>query len=823
MDKVQPLPVEALYSPTDPGQLGFKTTDDLQDIQETLGQSRAVDAIRFGVGMERKGYNIYAMGPSGVGKRSLVQRHFYERAAIEPTPPDWVYVFNFENEYKPCVFSLPAGKGTEFQREMERFVNDMRGTLQASFESDEYQARRQVIEQKYQEQQEKALESVQEKARQSGFTMVRTPGGMVFAPMRDGEVLSPEQFQNLSDEERSQIEAHLEELQNELQQVLQRAPGFQREAGQDLKRLNQEITEYAVGGQIDDLQAKYAEFSQIVSYLEEVEKDVIDHAGDFLSSEENMDGNRLMAVLTARMQASQEASLQRYNVNLLVDNRELNGAPVIFEDNPTYQNLVGRVEHTAQMGALTTNFTLIKAGALHRANGGYLILDARKVLQQPYAWEGLKRTLQSGQIRIESLGQMLSVISTTSLEPEPIPLDVKVALFGDRDLYYLLQRFEPEFDELFKVQADFEDIMERNESQKDYARLIATIVREHQLHPFDSGAVARVIEQSSRMVEDSERLTTEVDKVTDLLQEADYWSRQNGQTVVTAADVQKAIDAQIYRADRLRERVQETILRGTFLIDTSGEVVGQVNGLSVIQLGGFAFGRPSRITASVRMGKGDVIDIEREVDMSGPIHSKGVLILSGFLNERYAQERPLSLSASLVFEQSYSGVEGDSASSAELYALLSAIAEEPVRQSLAVTGAINQKGQVQAIGGVNEKIEGFFDICVARGLTGDQGVLIPATNVKHLMLREDVRRAVADGNFKIFPVEHIDQGIELLTGMPAGEPDEEGSYPEGTINGKVQARLKRLAELAEKRQAKAQAEAKIEMETDGARKKEANE
>jgi lon-related putative ATP-dependent protease len=651
--------------------------------------------------------------------------------------------------------------------------------------------------------------------------MVRTPAGMVFAPMKDGEVLSPEQFQNLSDEERKQIETQLEALQNDLQQVLQRAPSLQRDAAQELKALNQEITQYAVGGQIDDLQAKYADFSQIVSFLDEVEKDVIEHAGDFLTSEENAEGNRLMSVLAARMQASQEASMMRYKVNLLVDNRELHGAPVIYEDNPTYQNLVGRVEHVAQLGALTTNFTLIKAGALHQANGGYLILDVRKVLQQPYAWEGLKRALQAGQIRIESLGQMLSVISTASLEPEPIDLKVKVALFGDRELYYLLQRYEPEFDQLFKVQADFEDVMERDEKQKDYARLIATLVHHSKLRPFDSGAVARVIEQSSRMVEDSERLTTEVDKVTDLLQEADYWSRQNGHPVVMKADVQKAIDEQIYRADRVRQRVQETILRGTFLIDTRGEVVGQVNGLAVLQLGGFAFGRPNRITASVRTGKGDVIDIEREVDLGGPIHSKGVLILTGFLNGRYALEQPLSLSASLVFEQSYSGVEGDSASSAELYSLLSAIAEAPIRQSLAVTGAVNQKGQVQAIGGVNEKVEGFFDICSARGLTGSQGVLIPSTNVKDLMLRADVRQAVAEGKFRIFPVEHVDQGIELLTGVPAGEADAEGNYPADTINGKVQTRLKRLAELAEKRQAKAVA--KVEIQESDSKEKEAEE
>jgi lon-related putative ATP-dependent protease len=492
-------------------------------------------------------------------------------------------------------------------------------------------------------------------------------------------------------------------------------------------------------------------------------------------------------------------ALRRYQVNVLVDHSESEGAPVIYEDNPTYQNLVGRVEHMAQMGALLTDFSLIKAGTLHQANGGYLILDARKVLTQPYAWDGLKRVLQSGKIRIESVGQMLSLVSTISLEPEAIPLQVKVALFGEQLLYYMLWQLDPDFRELFKVAADFASDMDRSDdSQQLYARLIATLVRQDELRPFDRSAVARVIEHSARTVGDADKLSTQMRGLNDLLQEADYWAGQSKKEAVTAADVQRAIDAQIFRSDRMRERAQEAILRETLLIDTEGAQVGQVNGLSVISLGNFWFGRPSRITAQVRLGKGEVIDIEREVKLGGPLHSKGVLILSGFLGARYAGESPLSLSASLVFEQSYGGVDGDSASSAELYALLSAIAQVPIKQSLAVTGSVNQFGQVQAIGGVNAKIEGFFDICLARGLTGEQGVLIPAANVKHLMLRQDVVEAVEKGQFHVYSVETIDQGIDILTGVPAGEPDEVGCYPEGTINYRVK---KRLSELAEKRQA----------------------
>jgi lon-related putative ATP-dependent protease len=468
---------------------------------------------------------------------------------------------------------------------------------------------------------------------------------------------------------------------------------------------------------------------------------------------------------------------------------------VIYEDHPIYNNLVGRIEHLAQMGALLTDFTLIKSGALHRANGGYLILDARQLLLQPYAWDALKRVLRSRELRIESLGQALSLVSTVSLEPQPIPLDVKVVLVGERLLYYLLHRYDPDFGELFKVEADFSEGMDRtSENNLLYARLLATLIRREKLRSLDRGAVARVIEQSARAMGDAEKLSVHLLSIVDLLREADYWADVADNDAMTAADVQRAIDAQIHRADRLRERLQERIQRGTILIDTAGERVGQVNGLSVLQLGHFAFGRPNRITARVRLGKGEVVDIEREVELGGPIHSKGVLILSGFLSGRYVVDRPLSLSASLVFEQSYGGVEGDSASMAELCALLSALADVPIKQSWAMTGSVNQHGEAQPIGGVNEKIEGFFDVCQARGLPGEQGVIIPVSNVKDLMLRPDVVEAVRAGRFHVHAVQTVDRALELLTGMPAGERDEEGNFPEGSINQRVEARLIDLVE-----------------------------
>jgi lon-related putative ATP-dependent protease len=619
--------------------------------------------------------------------------------------------------------------------------------------------------------------------------------------MREGEVMSAEEIQGLSEEERKRLEGEVEELQGELQKIVRQVPGWQRGIQERLKELNREIAQYAVGGLIDDLRQKYRDNEKIVQHLDAVQKDVVQNARGVLAGEEEQANlSAMLRGLSGGQQTVSESPLmRRYRVNVVVSHSEPQGAPVVYEDNPTYQNLIGRVEHQAQLGALVTDFNLIKAGALHKANGGYLILDARKVLLQPYAWEGLKRVLQSREIRIESVGQMLSLITTTSVEPEPIPLDVKVALFGDPEIYYLLYYYDPDFAELFKVSADFASQMDRNdENQELFARMIATLVRRENLQPFARSGVARILEQSARMLGDADKLSVHMRDISDLLRESSYWASQNGNTAVTAADVERAVDARIYRSDRIRERVQESIQRNILLIDTREERVGQVNGLSVLQLGNFAFGQPSRITARVWLGKGNVINIEREVEMSGPIHSKGVLILSGFMGERYATDTPLALSASLVFEQSYAGIEGDSASSAELYALLSAIAGVPIKQSLAVTGSVNQHGQVQAIGGVNQKIEGFFDVCKAQGLTGDQGVLIPASNVQHLMLRRDVVDAVREGLFHVYSVDSIDRGMEILTGVPSGEKDEEGNYPRDSINYLVARRLEKMAERSKR-------------------------
>ena len=782
------LDLDALYTRCDPASFDFETTADLEDGIDIVGQPRAVESVQFAVGMTHEGYNLFALGPAGTGKQFIVEHFLKQDAASKPIPPDICYVTNFEEPNRPTLLHLPAGTGMKLKQDMDSLVEEIGTALPAAFESEEYQARLHSVRQEFKERHEKRLEELQEKAKAKGFTMLQTPLGMVFAPVKEGEVITNKSFEQFSEEEQKRLEAEIEELQSELQRLLRRLPRWERELRGKVRELNRDITNFALGHLLEELLEKYSEFPALIHYLEAVQRDLSQYAKEFLQAPEPQ--------AATPGERPQEASplARRYRANVLIDHTHQQGAPVIYEDHPGYENLIGRMEHISQMGTLFTDFNLIKPGALHRANGGYLVLDVRPLLMQPYAWEALKRALQARQIKIESLGQALSMVSTVSLEPEPVPLDVKVILLGDRMLYYLLCQRDPEFGELFKVAADFDDRFERNDdTQQVYARLIGTLARKEELRAFDRSAVARVIEQSARIVGDSEKLSGRIAGLADLLREADYWAGVSGSTTVSATDVGRAIDAQTHRVDRVREQMQDEVLRNTIYIDTEGSKVGTVNGLAVLQLGNFTFGRPSRITARTRLGKGEVVNVEREVELSGPIHSKGVLILTGFLGARYAANQPLSLSASLVFEQSYSGVDGDSASSTELYALLSAISGVGLKQSLAVTGSVNQHGEVQAIGGANYKIEGFFDLCKARGLTGDQGVLIPASNVRHLMLREDVVDAARNGQFHVYPVETIDQGIELLTGIEAGERDESGNYPPESINGRVQERLTEMA------------------------------
>jgi lon-related putative ATP-dependent protease len=797
MTVLKPLDVRQLCWRLDAGELPFKTTAELPDLVEIVGQERATEAIRFGLGIRREGYNLFVLGPSGTGRHDIVRRFLDEQAATEPVPPDWCYVFNFEQPHKPLALRLPAGIGTQLRRHMERLVEDLRAAIPAAFEAEEYRARRQEIDEGLKEKHEGAFEELRRDAESHGVTLIRTPGGMAFAPVRKGEVISPAEFEKLPADEQKRIEAVISSLQERLERIVHQIPQWKRDIQNRIRELDRQVTMAAVGHLLEELKKAYETYPSVLRYLDAVEQSVIENADDFKRGEEGAEITFLGIPIGRAGAGAAAVSLRRYQVNVLIDHGASRGAPVVYEDNPAHPELVGRVEHLAQMGALVTDFTLIKPGALHRANGGYLVLDVRKILMQPYAWEGLKRCLASRAVRIESLGQMLSLVSTVSLEPEPIPIELKVVLVGERMLYYLLQYYDPDFRDLFKVAADFGEDMERRDGDHlQYSRLIATLARRENLLPFDRAAVARLIEQAARLADDIDKLTVNMRDLADLLRESDYWARDNGRAHVARDDVQRAIEARTRRSDRLRERLYDNIRRGTILIDTQGDKVGQVNGLSVVGLGDFMFGHPSRITARVRLGKGEVLDIQREVELGGPIHSKGVLILSAFLGARYCADRPLSLSASLTFEQTYGEVEGDSASSAELYALLSALAEAPIRQSLAVTGSVNQHGEIQPIGGVNEKVEGFFDVCNSRGLTGDQGVLIPAANVRHLMLRDDVVEACARGKFHVYPVSRIDEGMALLTGIPAGERGADGRFPEASLNRRTEERLIVLAELA---------------------------
>jgi lon-related putative ATP-dependent protease len=789
---VRSLSPEDLCRRCDPSRLPFQTTADLVDLDLPLGQDRAAEALRFGTAIRQDGYNVFALGPPGVGKESLVTRVVRQRAAGEKPPSDWCYLYNFEDRHRPRAVELPAGRAVQFRTDMQKLVEELRVAIPAIFEGEEYRTRLSVLEKQLEEKREEAMRRVQEHAREKGVSMVRTPMGIALAPTREGEVLDPEQFRQLPSEQQQRIQKDIAALQEELGAVLRSVPQLERDHRERVKDMNKEVALFAVGHLIDDLRGRYADLPPVLAHLDAVQRDVVENVHDFLGGGEAED-----AASQIRKLLAETPSLHRYGVNVMVDHSGAAGAPVVTEDLPTHPNLVGRIEHHAHFGTLVTDFTLIRPGALHRANGGYLVLDARKVLTQPFAWDDLKRALRTREIRIEPPERLVGLSGAASLDPEPIPLQVKVALTGERFLYHLLAAYDPDFLELFKVAADFEDQIDRTpENELSYARLVATLARAGKLRPFDREAVARVLERAARLAGDGERLSAHLQGIADLLREASHLAGEAGRETVGRADVQAAIDGQIRRADRVRQRLQEEIGRGTILIDTRGATVGQVNGLSVYQLGQFAFGSPSRITARVRMGKGEVVDIEREVELGGPIHSKGVLILAGFLGARYAADRPLTLSASLVFEQSYSGVEGDSASSAELYALLSALAGLPVRQSIAVTGSVNQLGEVQAIGGVNEKVEGFFDVCRARGLDGSQGVLLPASNVKHLMLREDVVEAVRADQFHLWAVENVDQGIEVLTGVPAGERGPDGRWPEGSVNARVAARVAEMAERA---------------------------
>ncbi|MDO8986221.1 Lon protease family protein [Cypionkella sp.] len=787
------LTVKDLQVCCDPALLDFEDTSNLEPLPGLIGQERALGAIKLAASITHADFNLFVLGPGGAGRHSAVQTLLEIEAANRSVPPDWVYVNDFANPDWPKAIALPSGTAQPLQKALEALVDDLATDIPALFESEQYQSRRSAFEQRLAARKQDAFEKVVEKSQGRGVTIMRTPMGFAIAGVRNGEVIKPDDFSTLSDSDRKAIESAVSLTEKDLEKHLKSIPRVEKDHRAAVALLNAEMAEQAVNESLETVFQTFGAIEAIKPYLASLRTDLIENAEIFLREG---NGRQEGPFPAARARIHDEPAFHRYAVNVMVSNDPATstGAPIITEPLPSLSNLIGKVDHISTMGALVTDFTLIRSGALHRANGGYLILDATRVLGEPLAWEALKRCLETRAIRISSAAEMLSLISTSTLEPEPIPLQVRVVLVGDALVQLLLTLYDPDFSRLFKLAADFSHDMPRTaESVGLFARMVAGACERDGLNPVSRDGVAVLIDVASRAAEDQGRMSLRIGTLWDLLREADFLTSASGKSVIDASQIAAARAAAEHRADRVRERLQQLIEEGTLIVATSGSTVGQVNGLTVTSSGLFGFGLPVRITARVRMGTGKVIDIEREVKLGGPIHSKGVLILSSYLATHYAGEVPLSLWASLVFEQSYGGIEGDSASVAELCALLSALAGIPISQSLAITGSINQMGEVQPIGGVNEKIEGFFDTCKAAGLTGQQGVLIPRRNVRNLMLRHDVIEAVSKGQFRIYAIAHVDEAMELLTGLAAGKRSGNGDFEDGSVNANVETRLRDFA------------------------------
>lgn len=786
---INELPPENLRKICDAKFIRCKTTEDLFPLREIIGQERAVRALKFGLGIRDHGFNIYVAGFPGTGRKTAVKNFVEEIARDRPVPPDWCYVNNFSNQYEPRAIQLPAGKGKIFQNDVKNLVENIRTALPKAFESDDYASRREATIRGLEKQRKMLIDKLNAKAQQEGFLIQSTPIGLLLIPVINGKRLSQEELLSLPQETKTKIQEKRGKLEAELRNTMRQFSDMERKIREEVKKLNREVAIYAIGHLVEELIEKYAENSDITDYLKNMQNDILNNLYQFIKRGEPQ---QQMPFPVPWMK---ETQFKKYEVNVVVDNSDCKGAPVIMETNPNYQNLVGRTEKEAQFGALVTDFTMIRSGSLHKANNGFLIIPVEDLLRNPFSYEGLKRALRDQKIVMEEPQERYGFISTKSLKPEPIPLHIKVILIGNPYLYQQLFILDTDFKELFKVKAEFDTTMVRNEENvQKYSAFVCTLCQKENLKHLDKLALAKLIEYSQRIAQDQKKLSTRFAEVGDIVREANFYADQEKSDVIMEEHVRKAIEEKVYRSKLVQEKIQEMISRGILLIDTEAEKVGQVNGLSVMGLGDFAFGTPSRVTASVGLGREGVIDIERESKMGGPVHTKGVLILSGYLNETYAQDTPLSLSTRLVFEQSYGGVEGDSASSTELYAILSALSGLPIRQNIAVTGSVNQKGEVQAIGGVNEKIEGFFEVCKTKGLTGYQGVMIPESNVQNLMLKEEIVDAVKTGKFHIYTAKNVDEGIEILTGTRAGKKLQDGTFEEGTVNYRVSKKLKDMAE-----------------------------
>jgi lon-related putative ATP-dependent protease len=788
---VTPLPPEQYRHRFDVTLVDCTSTRDLKPLEEIVGQKRALAALTFGLNIGEKGFNLYVSGVYGTGRKSAVRKFLAELAKTKPQGQDWIYVNNFTNPYEPNAIRLPPGMGKEFRDDMSTFIEEAKRFIPKVFESEDYVNRRDAAIRDIEEEKVRLLSHIDEVAKEKGFVIQSGPQGLLTTPLKEnGEPYLQEEFVVLPPEVQAEYGKRKDELMAELRNTFRQVRDQDQKGSETIGQLNQEVALAAIGHRVAALKDKYETVDEISAYIDAVQADIVENLPQFMPEPPQQQ-------LPPQFQNPlfRELAMRKYEVNVIVDNAANGGAPVVYEQNPSYQNLFGKIEKEVQYGVVATDFTMIRPGSIHNANGGYLVLLVEDLFRNQFSWDGLKTALKTGEVVVEEPGERMGFISTKGIKPEPIPLSLKVVIIGTPEIHQILTSGDPDFSELFKVRADFDTVMDRTEENvRNYASFICGLCGEYDLRHLDASAVARVIEYGSRLADDQNKLTTRFSAVADVIREASYYAVLDASEFTTDRHIMKAVEEKIYRSNLVQEKIQEYITKGIFLIETEGETVGQVNGLSVMGAGDIAFGRPSRVTASIGTGRGGIIDIEREAAMGGPTHTKGVLILSGYLNAMYAQDKPLSLSARLVFEQSYGGIDGDSASSTELYSILSALAGLPINQAIAVTGSVNQKGEVQAIGGVNEKLEGLFDVYKAKGLTGKQGAMIPASNVQNLMLKDEIIEAAREGKFTIYPVTTIDEGIEVLTGVPAGKRQEDGTFEEGTVNYLVDKRLREMAE-----------------------------
>lgn len=768
----------------DPSMFNFETTADIEPLDQVIGQERAVRAITFGLEMKSAGYHIFVTGPEGTGKTTIVQELIRKAAKALPTPADWCMVNNFKDEYRPRALPVNPGQAARFAKSLNRLITDLKIRLPKEFQTDPFREKIIEIQKKYGQQIKDHFEALDRSALEKHLKLDKTPSGYQTIALNGEAPYTEEEFESLSDQERAGIEQTVQSFQEEIQTAMREVNRINNTQQKEIQQLAEELARFVVKNRLDLVRENYQDQAEILQFLDELQEDMVDNVALFLPRQQETDGNG------DAPENVRELSMNRYRVNVLQDRSGIEGAPVVFETNPTYQNVFGRIEKKAFMGTLVTDFTMVQSGSLLQANGGFLILEVGSVLANPQVWESLKRALQNKMLCIEDMAQNMGM-GTASLRPTPVALDVKVILLGGYEPFQILQNYDPKFNKIFRVRADFDyEVVRTDETVRLYAQFIARVCREESLLPFTPDGVSAMVEYSEKAIDSKNKLSLRFGSVVGVIEEADYWARKENADRVTSVQVVKAFTEYRFRYNLYEEKIHENYVEDTIMIDVAGEEVGQVNALAVYQMGEIAFGRPSRITAETFMGKSGVINIERESKLSGKTHDKGVLILSGYLGRTFAQRYPLSLSISLTFEQSYSGIDGDSASSTELYAILSSLSGVPIHQGIAVTGSVNQKGQVQAIGGVNQKIEGFFEVCRSKGLTGSQGVMIPVANVKNLMLKKSVVDAVKQGQFKIWQVATIEAGIEILTGTAAGAPNAEGNFPPETLYGRVQQKLK---------------------------------